>query len=308
MISVVVPVFNEAETLGALHQRVTEVMQAINMPFEIIFVDDGSTDNSLEIALALRREDKNAKVLELSRNFGHQMAIAAGLDYACGEAVITMDGDLQHPPELIPALVEKWQEGYDVVLTLRQGTADTGLLKDVSSRLFYGILSSLSQVRIPAGAADFRLLDRKVVEVFRALGERALFHRGLVSWIGHRQAAISYEAHARHSGKSKYSLSRMLRFAVSGVTSFSSLPLYIAAFAGVVISALSFAYAAFAVYARLFTDRVVEGWTSVLVAVLFLGGMQLIALGTHGAYLARIYDEVKGRPRYLVRQSYGFDE
>jgi dolichol-phosphate mannosyltransferase len=219
-----------------------------------------------------------------------------------------MDGDLQHPPELIPTLLEKWQEGYDVVLTLRQSTADTGLLKKVSSRLFYGVVNSMSEVRIPPGAADFRLLDRKVVEVLKSLGERAVFHRGLVSWVGHRQAAVSYEAHARHGGKSKYSLSRMLRFAVSGVTSFSSVPLYIAAFAGVIISGFSFAYAAFAVYARLFTDRVVQGWTSVLVAVLFLGGVQLIALGVHGAYLGRIYGEVKGRPRYLVRQAYGFEE
>ncbi len=308
MISIVVPVFNEQEALPQLYRRVSEVMKCVDRPFELIFVNDGSTDESLEIMLGFCQEDRNVKVLELSRNFGHQVAIAAGLDYARGDAVITMDSDLQHPPELIPELIKKWQEGYDVVYTCRQHTADTGPLKNITSRLFYTVINRLSEVNIPPGAADFRLLDRKAVEAFRALGERALFLRGLVSWVGYRQIAIPYEAHGRYGGKSKYPFIRMLRLAADGITSFSSIPLYLSAFIGMIISVLSFTYAAFALYARLFTDQVVPGWTSVMVAVLFLGGIHLITLGIQGAYLGRIYNEVKGRPRYLVHRTYGFDE
>lgn len=308
MISIVVPVFNEQEALPQLYRRVSDVMGSVDMPFELVLVDDGSTDKSLEIMLELCQKDRNVKVLEFSRNFGHQMAIAAGLDYARGEAVITMDGDLQHPPEVIPELIKKWREGYDVVYTCRQRTPDTGPLKNITSCLFYAIINRLSNVSIPPGAADFRLLDRKVVEVFQTLGERALFHRGLVSWVGYRQTMIPYEAHARYGGRGKFSFIRMLRFAVDGITSFSSTPLYVSALIGMIISALSFVYAAYAIYVRLFTNRVVPGWTSVTVAVLFLGGIQLIALGVQGAYLGRIYNEVKRRPRYLVRRAYGFEE
>ncbi len=308
MISIVVPIFNEQEVLPQLYQRVNSVMERIDLPFELILVDDGSSDKSLELAFALHEKDGHIKVLELSRNFGHQMAIAAGLDYASGDAVITMDGDLQHPPEMIPTLIDKWREGYDIVTTCRESTADTGLFKDITSRFFYAVINRLSEVEIPQGAADFRLLDRSVVEAFRVMGERSLFLRGLVSWVGYKQIAIPYEAAARYGGKSKYSLIRMLRFAVDGVTSFSSIPLYISAFIGLIISLLSFIYAIFAIYSRLFTTRVVEGWTSVLVMVLFLGGILLMTLGIQGIYLGRIYKEVKGRPRYLVRRTYGFKE
>jgi polyisoprenyl-phosphate glycosyltransferase len=305
MISIVVPVFNEQQALSELHRRVSEVMKALAMPFELIFVNDGSTDRSLDIMLDLSENDEHVKIIDLSRNFGHQIAIMAGLDHAGGEAVITMDGDLQHPPELIGALIQKWHEGYGVVYTCRDDTAEVGLFKKVTSRLFYAMVNRLSEVRIPPGAADFRLLDRQVVEAVRALGERAVFLRGLVNWVGYRQTAIRYQAAPRYGGQSKYPLARMLRFAADGVTSFSSIPLYVAAFIGMLISALSFLYAAFAIYARLFTGRVVEGWTSVMVAVLFLGGIQLITLGIQGVYLGRIHNEVKGRPRYLIRRIYG---
>jgi len=308
MISIVVPVFNEQEALPRLYHRICETMKRVGIAFELILVDDGSTDQSLEIALKLHREDKHVKVLGFSRNFGHQMAIAAGLDYACGEAVITMDGDLQHPPEVIPELIQRWQEGHDIVLTCRQSTADTGLFKDFTSRLFYALVNHLAEVNISPGSADFRLLDRKVVEVLRTLGERALFYRGLVNWVGYLQTTVPYEARARYGGESKYSFIKMLRFAVTGITSFSSVPLYISAFIGLAVSLLSFVYALFAIYARLFTGRVVEGWTSVMVAVLFLGGIQLITLGVQGIYLGRMYNEVKQRPRYLVRRVYGFEE
>jgi glycosyltransferase involved in cell wall biosynthesis len=305
MISIVVPVFNEQQALSELHRRISEAMKANSIPFELIFVNDGSTDRSLQIMLDLSEHDAHVKIIDLSRNFGHQIAVMAGLDHAGGEAVITMDGDLQHPPELIGALIRKWHEGYSIVYTCRDDTAEVGLFKKVTSRLFYAMINRLSEVHIPPGGADFRLLDRQVVEAVRALGERAVFLRGLVNWEGYGQTAIHYQAAPRYGGQTKYSLARMLRFAADGVTSFSSFPLYVAAFVGMLISALSFVYAVFAIYARLFTDQVVEGWTSVMVAVLFLGGVQLITLGIQGVYLGRIYNEVKGRPRYLIRRIHG---
>ncbi|MGH9340645.1 MAG: glycosyltransferase family 2 protein [Acidobacteriota bacterium] len=308
MISIVVPVLNEAQTLPQLYERVCTVMEQELLPFELILVDDGSSDGSTQVILDLCREDQRVKAIELSRNFGHQMALAAGLDYSRGEAVVTMDADLQHPPELIPQLVRKWKAGYDVVYTSRRSTAGTGLFKDSSSRFFYRLISRLSEVEIPAGAADFRILDRKVVQVFQAMDERALFLRGLVSWVGFQQAEIPFDAAARQSAGSRYSLFKMLRFAVDGITSFSSIPLYLSAILGMVASLLGFIYAAYAVYARLFTNQTVEGWTSVIIALLVLGGVQLMALGVHGVYLGRMYNEVKKRPRYLVRRAFGFDQ
>jgi polyisoprenyl-phosphate glycosyltransferase len=308
MISIIVPVFNEEEVLPELYRAVAEAMQQVDIPFELILVNDGSTDRSLDIMLDLREKDLKVEVIELSRNFGHQMAIMAGLEYACGEAIIMMDGDLQHPPELIEPLIKKWQQGFDVVYTSRDQTRDASLFKTLTSRLFYAVVNRLTEVNIPPGAADFRLMDRKVADVIRTLGERAVFLRGLVGWVGYRQTSIHYEAPARYSGDSKYSILRMLRFAVDGITSFSSIPLYISAFIGVMLSLLGFLYGAFALYARVFTGRVVEGWTSVIVTVLFLGGIHLITLGVHGIYLGRIYNEVKGRPRYLVRRTYGVGE
>lgn len=307
MVSIVVPVFNECEALSYLYARLCGVMQSLGESYELVFVDDGSTDQSGDLLLKLSREDKNVKVLELSRNFGHQVAIMAGLDYAEGDAVITMDADLQHPPELIPELIKKWREGYEVVYTCRSSTADTGLVKSFTSRLFYRIANALSEVPIPPGAADFRLLDRTVVQVFRKLGERALFVRGLVSWVGFRQAMIPYQAGGRHGGKTKYSMPRMLGLAADGIVSFSTVPLYISALIGVVISSLSFIYVVYALYIRLFTDRGGAGWASILTSILLIGGIQLITLGVLGIYLGKIYNEVKGRPRYLIRRLHGYE-
>jgi polyisoprenyl-phosphate glycosyltransferase len=308
MISIVVPVLNEAENLPELYRRISAVMNHVHLSFELIFVDDGSTDRSLNIMLELSEKDKNVKIIQLSRNFGHQLAIIAGVDYAQGEAVIMMDGDLQHPPELIEKLIEKWQEGYEVVCTCRDVTEDVSLFKMITSRCFYTLIYHLAEVNISAGTADFRLLDRSVVESLRSFGERSIFLRGIINWLGYRQAAIHYRADARYSGESKYSFLRMLRFAMDGITSFSSIPLYISAFTGIIISFSSFIYALMVIYVRIFTDRVVEGWTSVMVALLFLGGIHLITLGIQGIYLGKVYTEVKGRPRYLIRRVYGTDE
>lgn len=307
LLSIVVPVLNEQAILPQLCRRIDDALSKQRMKYELIFVNDGSSDGSLQVLLNLRSEYSAVRVVDFSRNFGQQIALAAGLDYARGDAVITMDADLQHPPELIPELVRKWREGYDVVYTVRKSTAGVGAWKNWTSRLFYSLINRLAEVDVPPGAADFRILDRRVVEVFRTLTERALFLRGMVGWVGFRQTSVPFEAGARPGAESKYSAWRLLRFAADGITSFSSLPLYVAALLGLTAAAFGFAYAAYAVYARLFTDRTIEGWTSVLVAVLFLGGIQLIALGIQGAYLGRIYNEVKGRPRYLVRRTYGFD-
>ena len=308
MISIVVPVYNEAENLPELYRRISAVMNYVHLSFELIFVDDGSTDRSLNIMFELSEKDKSVKIIQLSRNFGHQSAIIAGINYARGEAVIMMDSDLQHPPELIQKLIEKWQEGYEVVYTCRDKTEDAGFFKRITSRCFYILAYHLGEVNICAGAADFRLLDRSVVESLQAFGERSIFLRGIINWLGYRQAAIHYRANARYGGESKYSFLRMLRFAVDGITSFSSIPLYISAFIGIIISVSSFLYGLMVVYVRLFTDRAVEGWTSVMVALLFLGGIHLVTLGIQGIYLAKVYTEVKGRPRYLIRRIYGPDE
>jgi len=308
VISIVIPVFNEQESLPHLHARLRDVLKSLEEEYELIFVNDGSTDQSADVMRRLQVGDANVKVVDLSRNFGHQAAIAAGLDYATGSAVIMMDADLQHPPELIPDLLRKWRDGYEVVYTCRQYTPDAGAAKKIASALFYSLINRLSDTRIPPGAADFRLLDRKVVDHIKGLGERALFLRGLVSWVGYRQAAIPYLAGERLRGHSKYSYLRMTRLAVNGLTSFSSVPLYISAVVGAVVSLLSFLYAAYAVYIRLFTDRAVEGWTSVMTSVLFIGGIQLTILGILGIYLGKIFNEVKARPRYLVKRAIGFDK
>lgn len=305
MISIVVPVFNEEESLSELYRRIAAVMKHLLLPFELIFVDDGSTDRSLDIMLEFSEKDKSIKIIQLSRNFGHQIAIIAGLDHARGDAVITMDSDLQHPPELIGKLIEKWQEGYEVVYTCRDQTQDAGLFKRFTSHGFYMLINRLAEVNISPGTADFRLLDRSIVQTLQAFRERSIFLRGIINWVGYRQAVIRYRADARYRGESKYSLLKMLRFATNGITSFSSVPLYISAFLGVIISMCSFLYGAIVIYLRLFTDRAVEGWTSVMVALLFLGGIHLMTLGIVGIYLGQVYNEVKGRPRYLLRRIYG---
>ena len=307
MISIVIPVFNEEGNLLELYRRIIKIKENISIPFELIFVDDGSTDRSLQIMLGISEKDKSVKIIQLSRNFGHQLAIIAGIDHASGEAVIMMDGDLQHPPELIEKLIEKWQEGNDVVYTCREETQDVGVFKRFTARCFYMIINRLGEVNISTGAADFRLLDRSVVESLQTFKERSIFLRGIIQWSGYRQASISYKADARFSGESKYSLLKMLRFAMHGMTSFSSVPLYISAFLGILISLFSFIYALLVIYVRLFTERVVEGWTSVMVALLFLGGIHLITLGIQGIYIGQVYQEVKRRPRYLIRRIYGVD-
>jgi polyisoprenyl-phosphate glycosyltransferase len=308
-LSVVVPVYNEQGNLRLLHQTLTEQFQRLDADHEIIFVDDGSRDGSLQVLRELHELDpSHVKVISLSRNFGHQNALTAGLEHATGDAVIAMDADLQHPPELIPAMVAQWRAGYQVVFTIRQDSQDVGWFKRWSSRAFYALINKITDTPIVPGAADFRLVDRQVVDSLNSMQERARFLRGLVSWVGFRQVGLPYQVCQRHDGQSKYSLRKMLTLALNGVTNFSAFPLRLATYFGFLSAVVGIPYAVWAVYARLFTSSAVPGWASLTTFVLFLGGVQLICLGIIGEYLGRVYDEVKRRPLYVPQELIGFDD
>ena len=306
-ISIVVPVYNEEGNLRAFYDELTAKLDLVCGDWEIIFVDDGSGDRSVELIKELREADQRVKLVCLARNFGHQVALAAGLDHAHGEAVITLDADLQHPVSLIPEMIARWKEGFDVVYTIRQDTEGLGFFKRFTASVFYRLINALTDTAIIPGTADFRLTDRKVVDCLILMKERSRFMRGLIAWTGFKQIGIPYVARGRYSGKSSYSLRRMLSFAVDGITSFSVLPLRLSAYVGFAAALTGVPYAIWAIYAKLFTETTVSGWTSVIVAVLFLGGVQLISLGVLGDYVGRIYEEVRGRPLYIARERIGFD-
>ena len=303
--SIVVPVFNEQSVIDEFSKRVLTVMDSLGEPFEIIFVDDGSTDATFQKASLWASRAQQVKALRLSRNFGHQVAITAGMDAATGRAVVVMDGDLQHPPELIPEMARKWAEGFHVVNTTRMETDGIPLKKKLFSKIFYKVINIDTEVPIYPDAADFRLMDRAAVEAFRQLREQDRFVRGLTSWIGFKQTFVPFNAPERHSGESKYTLRKMIRFAANGITSFTTLPLKAVGTFGLIVAAASFFYAAFALYQKIVLGITVEGWTSLLVGILFLGGVQLISIGVLGAYIARIFRQVKNRPLYFVQERAG---
>ena len=303
--SIIVPVFNEESVIDEFSKRILAVMDSLGKPFEVIFVDDGSTDATFQKACEWASKSRSIKALRLSRNFGHQIAITAGIDAASGEAVVVMDGDLQHPPELIPEMAGKWAEGFHVVNTARMETEGIPLKKKIFSKVFYRLINIDSEVPIYPDAADFRLMDRAAVEAFRQLREQDRFVRGLTSWIGFKQTSVPFNAPERHSGKSKYTLRKMLKFAVNGITSFTTLPLKAVGVFGLIVAAASFVYAAFALYEKIVLGITVEGWTSLLVGILFLGGVQLVSIGVLGAYIARIFTQVKNRPLYFVQERAG---
>lgn len=298
-VSVVIPCFNERDNLPLLYQQLVEVLQ--NYPsHEMLFVDDGSTDDSHDIIRGLAKSDGNVRYISLSRNFGHQYALKAGLDFAAGDCVISLDADLQHPPQLIPTLIEKWQQGFDVVNTIRGKQQSLPVGKRISSAMYYHLANMLSTVDIKPGAADFRLLDRKVVDALKQFNENYLFLRGLIPWLGFRQTEIGFEPASRHAGETKYSFVRMLRFALDGITSFSSRPLYLSIALGGIIAGLAFLYGIYALYMYLFTDATLPGWTSTTASVLFIGGIQLIMIGIIGIYLGKLFIENKKRPNYII--------
>ncbi len=303
-ISIVVPAFNEEGSLRQLIPALTAILKDYR-DYEILLVDDGSQDHSLEIIKEWHRQNFHVRYLSLSRNFGHQNALKAGLDHAIGDCVVTMDADLQHPPEMIPQLIAKWQEGYDVVYTVRQDDPKLSFFKRQTSALFYNVMNRLSDVRINRGAADFRLLDRSVVEVLKDIHEYYLFYRGMTAWVGFRQYAIEYCPAARFAGETKYSFRKMLGFALTGITSFSLKPLRISVLLGVFFAVISFLYALYAITMKIFTTQTIPGWTSVLVSVLFIGGIQLIVMGIIAEYIGKLFMESKRRPHYIVREKSG---
>jgi len=306
----VVPVFNEEEVLDAfvdaVRARLGTPLLARGDEYELLFVDDGSTDRSVARILDLRGGDPGRiKLVALSRNFGHQIAITAGIDHACGDTVTILDADLQDPPELVLELIDRWRDGFDVVYAQRTKREGEGAFKRLTAAVFYRALSRSSPIRIPLDAGDFRLMSRRAADAVRRLGERHRFMRGLTSWVGFRQTAVPYVRAPRHAGATKFPLRRMLRFAWDAFTGFSFFPLRLAIYSGLLASAASVGLACWALWVRLFTDRAVQGWTSLMVVVLFLGGVQLFTIGVMGEYVARIFEESKRRPLYFVDRTEG---
>ncbi len=304
--SLVIPVWNEEAVLPVLYDRLVEVMGNTGESWEVIFVNDGSRDRTLPILLELNSRDPRIKALNFSRNFGHQVAITAGFDYAEGDAVIVMDADMQDPPEVVLRLIEKWREGYDVVYAVRTKRAGESWFKLWTASVFYRTIRSIADIEIPLDAGDFRLMDRRVVLAMRQLREKNRFMRGLSSWVGYKQIAVEYERAARFAGETKYPIRKMLKLAINAITSFSHVPLQLATYTGFVLAGISLVGIIITIIMRLSGSSAFLGQATTLVSVLFLGGIQLIFLGIIGEYLGRIYDEVKNRPLYLVADEYGF--
>jgi polyisoprenyl-phosphate glycosyltransferase len=299
VISVVAPVYNEVATLAELHRRLTAVLEPLG-PYEIVLVDDGSADGSWELLLGLSTRDARLRLVRLSRNFGHQAALSAGLDAARGDAVVLMDADLQDPPEVIPELVARWHDGFDVVYAVRGQREGEGRLRLAAIALFYRLLRRMTTTAIPENAGDFRLLSRRAADAIVAMPERARFLRGMTSWIGFRQTGVTYTRDARFAGDSKYPPSKLLRLALDGITSFSTVPIRVVTGLGFALVVFCVGVLAWTLYVRFFTSHHPQGWTSVIAVVLLLGGVQLLSLGVIGQYVARIFDETKQRPLYIV--------
>jgi len=307
VISVVVPIYNEEANLPVLVERLTRTLTALGTIYEVIFVDDGSRDRSRELLREFHGRDPRLKLVGLSRNFGHQVAISCGIDFARGDGVVVMDGDLQDPPEVLPDLIARWREGFDVVYAVRQERKEN-LIKRVAYKSFYWLLRRVSYLDIPLDSGDFSLMDRRVVDILKRMPERNRFVRGLRTWIGLRQTGFVYARAARHAGQSKYTLTKLMRLAFDGLVSYSFVPLRLVSNLGLLVSLSALAYMVYLLMARLFGDQVIQGWTSTVVIVLFLGGVQLLSLGIIGEYVGRVFDEVKQRPQYIVGEVAGFPE
>jgi glycosyltransferase involved in cell wall biosynthesis len=301
--SVAVPVYNEIESLPELYRRVREVMDGLDEPWELVLIDDGSTDGSTDLIRSLADDDKRLRPVIFARNFGHQIAVTAGLDYSRGEAVVVMDADLQDPPEVIPDLIAKWREGYEVVHAVREEREGETLFKKTTAALFYRLINRITDVDIPLDTGDFRLLDRAVVDTLNKMRERHRFPRGMAAWIGFRQVGVPYRRAARFAGETKYPFRKMLRLALNAITGFSYFPLQLATYFGFVCTGISLIAIPVVIALRLAGSQAFLGQATTLIAVLFLGGVQLISLGILGEYVGRLYDEAKGRPLYVVRDA-----
>ena len=305
--SVVVPLYNEEEVIGETCARLRETMDAAGIGYEILLVNDGSRDRTAELAAEICRSYPAFRMISFSRNFGHQIAITAGMDYARGDAIVVIDADLQDPPAVIPLMLEKWREGFEVVYGRRISRQGESAAKKLTSKLFYRFLRGMTEVNIPVDVGDFRLIDKKVRDALRLVNERNRYIRGLISWLGFSSASVDFVREKRFAGTTKYPLRKMLRFAVDAVASFSYKPLKLASYVGMAVSFASFVYLLVVLWQRLFTDTAIAGWASSIAVSLFFNGVILIILGIIGEYIGRIYDEVKGRPLYIVSHSVNMD-
>jgi polyisoprenyl-phosphate glycosyltransferase len=304
-VSLVVPVFNEQEVIAAFYDRASRVLRSIdNSSYELIFVDDGSRDTSYTQLAAFAAKDPCVRVLKFSRNFGHQIAISAGIDHASGDCVAVIDADLQDPPEVVAEMVDRWRQGFDVVYGLRSDRAGETRLKLWTAAMFYWLLGRLTNIHIPANVGDFRLMSRRVVDQVKNLREKDRFVRGLVSWVGFNQTGLTYRRDARYAGETKYPFRKMLKFSFDGITSFSTVPLKLATWLGTFAAILAVLYLV-SVFVQKLLGNTVEGWATIMVALLFIGSVQLICLGIIGEYLGRIFNEVKPRPMYVIEERLG---
>ncbi len=301
-ISIIIPVCNEEGNISIVTSAIQQVMEELAYDYSILFIDDGSIDGTLEKIKKLSGENRHVMYAALSRNFGHQNALKAGLDLTEGACSIMMDGDMQHPTDLLPEMIRQWEAGYDIVYTIRRDHQEMPLMKRKTSNLFYNLINNLSDIDLEPGTADFRLMDKKAVDAFRSFGETDLFMRGLVKWMGFKQIGIEYDPALRTHGKSKYTLKKMIRFALQGITSFSIRPLYIATYLGFLFALLSLLYIPYIVYSYYF-GHVISGWSSVIATIAFFGGLQLMILGIIGMYLGKLFMQSKQRPHYIVKES-----
>jgi polyisoprenyl-phosphate glycosyltransferase len=300
--SIIVPIFNEAESIREMYHRLVKVMDSTRNPWELVLINDGSTDDSVTIIDELRKKDTRIRLVDFVRNFGHQIAVTAGLDVAQGRAAVIIDADLQDPPEVILDLIARWREGYEVVFAVRTEREGESWFKEATAKIFYRMILRITDVNIPLDTGDFRLLDEKVVHALRSMHEKHRFLRGMAAWVGFRQIGVPYRRHARFAGKTKYPFRKMLGLALNAITSFSYVPLQLATYVGFVSAGLAAIAIPIVIIARLTGLGAFIGQATTLISVLFLGGVQLICLGIVGEYLGRIYDEVKGRPLYIVRE------
>ncbi len=306
-LSVVVPMYNEEEVIEVTYRRLKAVLDTLGETFEIVFVNDGSRDRTSDIVRGICAEDRSVKLVEFSRNFGHQIAVTAGMDHSSGRAVVLIDADLQDPPELIVEMVARWREGYDVVYGKRIERKGESWFKKMTAAMFYRLLRSMTSVNIPVDTGDFRLMDRKVCDALTSMRERSRFIRGMVSWAGFKQTSVDYAREERFAGETKYPLRKMIRLSIDAMTSFSTRPLKIASILGFVLSAIGFVYLFVVLYQRFFTDSTTAGWTSLIAISLLFHGITLSLLGVLGEYIGRTYEEAKRRPLYLVSDAINFD-
>jgi len=304
-VTVVIPILNEARSLGALVERLTRALDQTGRSWDVLFVDDGSTDGTREALRALNAASSRITAIALSRNFGKEIAVAAGLRYATGDAVVIMDGDLQHPPETISRFIAKWDEGFDIVYGQRSDRDADNPLHRVSARLFYRAFRALSGTELPDGAGDFRLIDRKAVDVFNRLGERARFNKGLYAWIGFRSAGVTYDVQSRGAGQSRWKPRQLLHFALDGMASFTTIPLRIWSYLGLLVAALAFTYTGWFIVKTMIYGIDLPGFPTLVISLMFFSAVQLISLGVIGEYLGRVYEEVKGRPLFIVDEAIG---